>query len=556
MLKYIFLTHLIILLLTAAWFFFYTSDEIIIKPLAAPYKIITSLLFYTAVFLPVSASSAFYVFVLTDKKQYRDEGVNYFLLRASRIIIPLFTVYSIMHLYLNPLLLEKKEWIADLSETARSYLEEIESSTNPDSKSDLEKACVFTNLYLYIDPDNEDIKKLHTDLHISLLEKMRKNGGKEINTGDDKFSPYLLTGKKLIEISEIFLEKNDYSSAIYYSEIAGNFKKYKKSSEQIVKKAASELKGYVSSDPDKTMLFNRKLEISGLYEKGNYTEAWYKTVNLKKIFPGDSELVNQSALIEEKLIDNSFFYEEIENFIFVPGKKDIIFRETHNNETMIIKIGKMVFGDGNVYLFNINGFYPESGNFWSAPYGKIIGNNINMYCLGKFENKSFLPEYNEGFKNKNTPFTSIPLSYTGDQLIGFSTGNINSLEKIGTLTLFSDFNTLQNGKFGKTALLIEAGNRIIRCINVLIILFLAIYTGLSFMKRGKNKNYLTLLLYPLVLLISAAADSLLFSFNAGIYENLLLTSGEWKTFLLFSVFIIFELCIVLYLAVKRGTSGL
>ncbi len=56
------------------------------------------------------------------------------------------------------------------------------------------------------------------------------------------FTPMLLTGEKLIEISSDFLKRNDYSSAIYYSEMASKFKSSRKSSKEIVDKAEKSFK--------------------------------------------------------------------------------------------------------------------------------------------------------------------------------------------------------------------------------------------------------------------------------------------------------------------------
>ena len=543
-LKYLVIANIFILSVIAAWIFSIPGEEKVIKSLLTPYNIIRIFIVYTSVFLPLSAGSVFFVFNLTEERQFNPGTVNSFISSLNRIILPVFAVYSFLHLYMNPVLFEKKIWIENLSETADEYRNGIKANAG----HDMEKAYVFSNLYLYIDPDNNEINEIHDDLYIKLLSK---NGSiKKEEEEKTEFIPELLTGEKLIEISSDFLERYDYSSAIYYSEIAGKFKNSRKSSRDIVDKAAEVLKKYVETDPDKTILFNGKLQAEELLRNARYAESYYKTISLQKKFPADSELETHKAVLLEKLDSISFFYEDIEKYIFVPGKENITFRESTDNGNLIISCGKIVFADNDVYLFNINGFYTDSRRSWSAPFGKIMNSRINMNCIGRYEEKSFLPK----FKNSREKITSVPLNYTGEDLINFSDG-LNSVKRISIIDLFSRSELLVKGKFGETALIIEAAERTIRCINFLLILFISVYSGISFMKRGRGKHHAVLLLFPLVMSAAAAAEFILFNLNAGVFKNLLLGSGKVTAFILFPLFLIFEFGTALYLTVKRSAAS-
>ena len=543
--KYFILSNILVLGIIAAAVFLIPYNKNIITALIQPYNIVRIFIIYIYIFLPVSAGSVFFVFSLTEEKTFKPGTVNYFLSSLNFIIVPLFTVYSFLVLYLNPVLLEKKIWIENLSETARDYRNQLYKN----KETDPEKAYIFTNLYLYIDPDNEEINKINDDIYIKLLGMNGKEIKKEENGEGNGFVPELLTGKKLIEISEDFLKRNDYSSAIYYSEIAGKFREYKKSSQNIVDRAEKILKQFVETDPDKKILYNGKLEIEESFRKEHYIDSYYRTVELKKMFPADQELDTHKSQLLKKLKNIAFFYEDVEQFIFIPGKENIIFREKIDNETVIIKCGKIIFADNEVYLFNINSYAEETGTRWTAPFGKIINNSLNMNCISRNEKKFYRPEG----KNSRIQITSIPLSYSGEDLICFS-GELESIKRLSLLDIITKTGILIKGKFGENEIIIEGAERIIKCINFMMILFISVYSGLSFMKRGKKKNYLSLILSPVVIISVAAADFLLFQINAGIFENLLLETGKLKTFLIFPVLIIFEFITSLYLTVKRSDA--
>ena len=542
--KYFIFANIIVLGFIAAAVFFIPYNERIITSLLLPYNIIRIFIIYISIFLPVSAGSVFFVFNLTEEKHFTPGTVNSFLASLNFTIVPLFAVYSFLVLYLNPVLAEKKTWIENLSETAKDY----KTLLYKNKESDIEKAYIFSSLYLYIDPDNEEINREHDDIYIKLLGLNGKTGEKQ-EKKENGFVPELLTGKKLIEISEDFLKRNDYSSAIYYSEIAGNFKGYKKSSQNIVNKAEEILKQFVRTDPDIKILYNGKLEIEEFYRKEQYIDSYYRTIELETMFPGDSELKTHKSALLEKLKDISFFYEDIKQFIFVPGKENIIFRETAGSNTAIIRCGKIVFADNDVYLFNIDSYTVETGERWTAPFGKIMNNTLNMNCISR-EDKNF---YRPQVQNSSKQITSVPLSYTGEDLIFFC-GEKACIKKISLLDIVTKTGILIKGKFGENSIIIETAERIIRCINFLMILFISVYSGLSFMKRGRKKNYLSLFLFPVVIFSAAAADFLLFRINAGIFENLLIDAGKLKTFLIFPLLIIIEFITSLYLTVKRSEA--
>ena len=542
-LKYLIYSNILILGIIAAGVFLF-KDKKIIESLLVPHRIVNIFIIYIHVFLPVSAGSVFFVFNLTEAKKFKPGTVNYFLSSLNYIILPLFAVYSFLLLYLNPLLIEKRIWIENLSETAGYYQNEIFRNR----ETDIEKAYVFSNLYLYIDPESEKINKIHDDIYIELLGK-RENINKSAEEENSSFTPMLLTGEKLIEISGDFLEKNDYSSAIYYSEMAAKFRNYRQSSKEIVSKAEKVLKQYVNIDPDINILYRGKLEIEDLYNKNQYIESYYRTIEIQEKFSSDTELISHKTRLLEKLKDISFFYEDIEEFIFVPGKENIVFRDIIDNETALIYCGKIVFADNNVYLFNINSYYPESGKSWHAPFGKIINSSLNMNCISREKRKFFQPQ-SADIKEK---LISIPVSYTGEDIINF-TGENGNIRKISLLDLVTKTEILKKGKYSGTALIIEGAERIIKCINYMMILFISVYSGLSFMKRRKRKNYMSLMLFPVVLISAAAADYLLFNLNAEIFKNLITDSGRVMTFILFPLLIIFEFITSLYLTIKRSDA--
>ncbi len=169
--KYLIYSNILILgIITAGVFLF--NDKKLIDSLLIPHSIVNIFIIYISIFLPVSAGSVFFCFSILQKKANSNrELLTIFIFFTLTILFFRCLHYiSFLILYLNPLLIEKKIWIENLSETAGYYQSEIFKNKS----TDIEKAYIFSSLYLYIDPDSKTINKIHDDIYIELLAKRKQ----------------------------------------------------------------------------------------------------------------------------------------------------------------------------------------------------------------------------------------------------------------------------------------------------------------------------------------------------------------------------------------------
>jgi hypothetical protein len=114
-----------------------------------------------------------------------------------------------------------------------------------------------------------------------------------------------------------------------------------------------------------------------------------------------------------KLKEESFFTEEAEKAVALPGKGGILFKnESAEGRVEIIAIERMVELSGDVFFKDIEAISFDSNGeinyHLHAPYGKLVNNHLNMNTMDRFQTgKSSPPYYWQGGESDLLPLHSI-----------------------------------------------------------------------------------------------------------------------------------------------------
>jgi len=545
--KYLFLVHFAFLLFIALYSFFIIQRPAI-QVLTPPYLLISILTIYSQLFLPISAGALFILIILANKNMHpensKEKGTD-FLLSTIPVLIPTTLIYIFLIFFAEPMLTEKKMWFEELSKSGEYYLAETKKKF---AEGNLEEALIFIDLYLYIDPNNKNAIDIKGDIKIA----WPNNVIYPDETNEEKIkavSGDILTGQILLGIAEQYYEQEDYSSAAYYGKMAGIFKSSRDKAAQLVRKTIEKLSIFAPNTSAKEKLYDGKIDITKRIESGDLYGAYYNYHMLSDEFPEDQELTDIGTRLFSLLLEKSFFYEDIRALYFAPGKTEIAFINSNNDslEKELVFAKKIVFTNDDIYFFDINVItISPSGQIVrhiKSIYGKIIGNTLNMQCMGRETKLLLYPEVIVG--NKSNRISSIDLEIPNEALIYMGLEESRFL-KIKTPFLLQNLELLSKAGAGKYAPAENLFIRFIRIFNYIFMLMLVVSSGISFLKRRADKNYLTLLALPVVVIVIYFLEKTIMYINSKVLLIFMKETGITGAALCFTVIIAIELIAVIF----------
>ncbi len=551
--KYLFLTHFVFLIFIALYSFF-IIQRLAIQVLVPPYLLICIFTIYSRLFLPISAGALFLLIMLTDKNKSLEnssESGIILLFSTIPISVPTALIYFFLVFFAEPGLIEKKEWLEELSKAGEFYLIEAEKNTK---EGNLEDALAFVDLYLYIDQNNKKAIDIKNDIKIAWPDNVYSDeiSGEKVKavSGD------ILTGQKLLDIAEEYYKLGDFSSAAYYGQMAGGFKSSRTKAAIVVKNAMSKLSGFAPNTSKEEKLYDGKINISKRIESGDFYGAYYLYHQLSEEFPEDQELVNNiGKRLFSFLEESSFFYEDARALYFAPGKTEIAFINGRDPGKELIFVKKIVFTSDSIYFFDIDIInLSASGNIdrhIKALYGKAIGNTLNMQCMGKDTRLLLYPEIIVG--NRNDRISSVDLEIPHEAFLYMGMEKSRFL-KIKTSFLLSNLMLLTESGAGKYAPEETLFIRFIRFFNYIFMLLLVISAGISFLKRRIVKTYLSLLILPIAVVAIYFLERSIIYIKSGILSIFIKETGITGAAVCCTVIISVELIATIFYTIAKASS--
>jgi len=449
-------------------------------------------------------------------------GKSIFLL----LILTLF--YSGLTEGLLPRTLKMQSEQQKLTEIAIDYFERAENELSSD-KEEKDLKLIITSLksYLQIDPGNPIVENT-LDWAESTFEIKNKLTGTDENFNNKKIENGQEAADLTIKASDYFSDE-DYFSALYYANLAFKLDASISDARRI---AAGSREAIRSLEPDKSEIkakeyFEKKRTGFELLNEGNSIDAYYIFKKLSVESNSDKDIPEFLDRSLEDISDKSFFIDEAEKYLSLPGIDNISFL---NNASTLIYIEKVIIlNESNAFFYNIEVIELNKTNeiikHFSAKYGKYNSNSksIIMKAIDRnYQNNSYKPIYYIG---KESEPENIILRLSPSLIeLKYLEHTLNTIKFMNILELFnygSIFNTFGYIKEPAQILVLE---RIAKPFTFLIISFLSISLGWFLRIRKYTLPILALVLMPIIVYL---INNILSVYEYGI--NLVLIYSLIKT---------------------------
>ena len=315
-----------------------------------------------------------------------------------------------------------------------------------------------------------------------------------------------MSAEELTELAQDYLDREDYRSAYYYSSIA----------ERLGDSEASGIKQFAAGklggrEPERETretwnLYEQEQEGLSLLEYERYIEAYYHFLNLSTLYPTDPDIQKYLAQSREGVQEIAFFYADIEDYLLLPGNRDLILVNRRTDEYIeLVSIGTLFRDADTAFFEKIEVLRIAASNerrgevlvHFEAPYGKFLGGSINLNCISREDPQvRFLPEHLSD--SPGGPLdNAVPLGVPLDRLSGF-TSNPYSFDKTGLFELIEFIDLFPAHGLRNEPVMSELLRRAMFPFSFLIMVLLFSSAGLHWKRQGYKVSLLSYLTIPAI----------------------------------------------------------
>ncbi len=203
----------------------------------------------------------------------------------------------------------------------------LREGKNSKLKGDFQKAILYFDYYLSINPDDKEVQKLKEAAAAAFDLVPKREAQEGNNSGEYNNRLMNQSAGDLVRAAGRFLNNRDYYSAHYYATIAQQIDPGRRDASRIRAEAWNHIQeSEFSREAQETGDFYRKKrEAYTAFDQGNYIKAYYLFHDLKEESPMDQDVQTFSHLVLEELEKNAFFTDELEQIKALPGRPDIFF---------------------------------------------------------------------------------------------------------------------------------------------------------------------------------------------------------------------------------------
>jgi len=429
LIQVLFLLYFLFFLLCLAYSVFtYNNDggSAIIRKVAFAYIGRKALILFIDYLIPLQVSGVLISYSLFFKFKEKEAGASAYLpfhkfVNPNLTLLLLLTlIYIVLLSGFLPLFNRKQSEAEYVSGVALDILREAEIEKN---EGNTERAIKLLDIYLSIDKGNEEVARRRDIYRADMAEV---NRGKQAGVAADPelLSRVAVSGQNasdLIEKAREYYAGEDYFSAHYYAALALEIATERSliiAARGIERDTLKELSSILPTGADKEALklFLEKKGGFRAFTEERFFDAYYIFKELEENYPRDPDVLMYLEKSREKLKEESFFTEEAEKAVSLPGIGGILFKnESAEGRVEIIAIERMVELSGDVFFKNVEAIsFDNSGEInyhLHAPYGKLVNGHLNMNAIDRSQaGKSYPPDYWQGGQSDLLPFHSIKLN--------------------------------------------------------------------------------------------------------------------------------------------------
>lgn len=505
-----------------------------------------ALILFLEILVPVQCTAmilAYSLFIEPD--DVSDAPANH-LGKLVLALLILTVLYSVAEEGLLPMLYRNEEDFQYRSDLGSEFLAEAEAALD---EQDYRKAREMLDLYLSVDPANQSVRDTLNTVEGELLVRQRDVDEQEERVQEELRREDALS---LIRRAEAYLEEADYYSAHYYATLARKLDPNRKEAQRIAAKAWQEISDMQPSQEamEEAAFHARKRNGYTALMQGDAIRAYYIYRELFEDHPLDPDVQRYFARSREAVRQISFFHDEAEQILVLPGRRNITFVNTLGQESVeLVFFEKLVTVAEGSFVRNIEALAIDADGqvlyHFTAPYGKFVGDHVNMRCIDRTdEAAAYLPTYHTGSRPEELRYLIAvrpSVSDIEDYAIGQQQTHQASIARLWRMARIM-------GSYGMRPEPIQGALlfRAVRPFTFMILSIFAVGVGWRLRSRyGRRPPIPTLLLVPLLPFVLHLVTVAYGYWNQVLFGFLLLSAGFVVSALLFlffqSVFLVLAL---------------
>jgi len=422
--------------------------------------------------------------------------------KSILLFLILTLIYSGLTEGLLPGILKKQSEQLYLTDMAINYFEEAKTELDSEKK-EKNYSYIITMLkaYLQIDSNNPVVKD--TLDWVESAFKLKPDITNSNRTISNEKSSIGQEASDLINKSSDFFNEKDYFSALYYANMAFKLDDSRLEAQRIAALSREAIRSLEpdSSERDAKIYFQEKRTGFKLLNEGNSIEAYYIFKKLSVSSNKDKDIPEFLSRSLEAISDKSFFIDEAEKYLSLPGIDNIVFLE---NPKTLVSIKKMILlHNSEAFFFDIEVIILDNLNniqkHYSAPYGKYYSESksIIMNAIDRNNsNISFKPVY---FSGKDKEPENILLKLSPNLIdLRYLGQSGNAIEFMNIIELFNYGSILNKYGYLKKPSQILLLERIIKPFTFLVLSFFSVSLGWFLRIKKYTFPLMALILIPVI----------------------------------------------------------
>lgn len=520
-----------------------------------------SIIFFVETLIPLQCTALLLFYSFFSPSEHGRVGKDiyepfYRLVNSVLVTLLISTLlFTVLTEGVRPWLFNRKSEMLDQTKLARLYYADYEDAQ---SNGRFENAEQYLNLYLKINPND---RAAQVKLDEAKLQAAKQIGSTPSSTGATPVNTPLQylnqSAAGLAGIARSYLRKGDFSSAHYYASLALDIAPANRDAKTISAQSLVSLSRMAPTPAEREQKYYFTLKSKGRsdLENGNPIEAYYLFQSLSTSHPKDPDVVTYLKRATEEVTGFAFFKDEVDKAASYPGEKNILFVNRKDGKgTEVVLLHKMVPLISGTFFEGIEvAEYSPGGELiyhLTAPYGKLMGGNLSMYCIDRNRAISYLPTVLGGEFPDASHF-QLPLSIgsgTMDEIASFSgTPSENGLPRLWTLA-----NDVPQYGYSPVTLQIEFLRRIMIPFGFLIFSIFAIGIGWSFRVREKRPSIFVFLLVPLIPYVIYLVETFYLFSGKLLFAFVMTIAGFWPS--LISLVVVQFVLVIVALVYLAGQS--
>jgi len=520
-----------------------------------------SLIYFIETLIPLQATTLLVYYSLFDPMEHMNRSGDayepfYRLVNSVLVTLLVFTLlFTALAEGVRPWLYSRQNNMLDQTKLAGLFYANYQSAQH---ETKYENAEYYLNLYLKINPGDQraqrELDQAKLDAAKARSQVSRAGGGP---SAPEQPQYVNRSAEGLVKIAQSYLQRTDYASAHYYATLALSVAPRSAEASRISRQSLRDLSRITTSPSEREQKYYYQLKSQGRsdLDNGNALRAFYLFQSLKKSHPKDPDVVTYLNRATDQLANYAFFKDEIDTAAPYPGTQNVLFvNQRGQNGTVLVLFRKMITLMSGTYVEGVEAaeFSPSGTLVYhiTAPYGKLMGDKLSMYCVARDKAVSYLPTVVAG-DFPDMEHYELPVSADVRTLRAIGSFS-DSPTQDGMPRLWSLAASLPRYGYLTAPLRIEFLRRVMIPFGFLVFSIFSIGMGWSLRIKRKRPSFIVFILLPLLPYAIYLFETFYLFSGKVLFAFIMTVAGFWPA--LISLLVVQFVLVILSLSYLAGRS--